>query len=393
MHTEIIRQLMHNKKYEAVAEFAKINSPNRKERIIVCEYLGDEPRLMKRGDEIYILCNKDITYVQEEGIADSIANGTVFDDANELENTADYMQKTMLPMNAISNKHGIEPKKLRIIIAGVMGRINEDGCIEISFGDVENGRNFLDDITSGIGGAHVNKMCDHYLGIKNKDENCEGHCSLPIEIRRDIHDLIAEIDSITDVDPEDEVTDDDFDPWDKPYDSSQDEVVEPDTEEVEEPDNDSTPLDNEDEEDDKNDDEPDEDNSEPENESESEEESDENDDEEEEEVAESYYDESFRDRHPKRLKPIPRDVVSYITVEMNAIRDSNDQAMIAGYCSAKLELVDFYLTCIDTQDPRYIVPHNKQYLVQMQSELNDLLKRILQIKPINKYDRIWGGIL
>ena len=66
--------------------------------------------------------------------------------------------------------------------------------------------------------------------------------------------------------------------------------------------------------------------------------------------------------------------------------------MLAGYCSAKLELVDFYLNCIDTQDPRYLVPHNKQYLTQMQTELNDLLKRILQIKPINKYDRIWGGI-
>ena len=795
---------MHNKKYDAVTEFAKINTADRDETILVSEYAGDEPRLMIRDKEIHILCPKNITYVQEEGIADSIANGTIFDDASLLNDQADYMQKTILPMNAIVNKHGVEPKKIRILITGVMGRINDDGNIEISLGDMENGKNFLDDITSGHGCDHVNKMCDHYLGIKNEDENMEGHCSLPLDIRRDIHDLIDEIDSITDIEPEDEVTDADFDPWDKPYDSSQDEVVEePDTEEVEEPDNDSTPLDNEDEEDDESDDDYDAydesyyiettsvGNMNPEQKAKHEErkmhktairnaekmgydpnkakreaqaEAKENqpiadhfkkrmmedkakrqrttdpaekreldqkiksskervdrvneptlnkrkrvprqdtfessvfgfplvtkgstvdasgrkheydtlisvtdgtipDSEQggqktllhskdtlhgkhdfdyihnhevghmaqidhgmydsereqmglesggkksmglaedyafkcakwfakhyksklnshdidprelhadylsarkvgfnrvyksikqmysgredkpnndfsqknipngsdtfiqnqillnelkkkynidfdlekyiknksyremikkqvddgdreslndliknattisrierkdariekttgdyralfiqdmmwlhkgqrnrcsmkypewtpeekkafmesyvdeiltEDDIIEmeifkehmtfyddnvytefddnntSYYDESFRDRHPKRLKPIPRDVISYITVEMNAIRDSNDQAMIAGYCSAKLELVDFYLNCIDTQDARYIVPHNRQYLVQMQSELNDLLKRILQIKPINKYDRIWGGIL
>lgn len=117
-------------------------------------------------------------------------------------------------------------------------------------------------------------------------------------------------------------------------------------------------------------------------------------------VKESYADEVYDEyiqeglfRRPKKLKPIPRDVVAYITVEMNAIKDSNDQAMLAGYTCSKLELVDFYITCIDTQDDRYIVPHTRQYLVQMQDDLNRLLTQILRIKPVNRNDRMWKVIL
>lgn len=100
--------------------------------------------------------------------------------------------------------------------------------------------------------------------------------------------------------------------------------------------------------------------------------------------------EGFLLKKPKKLKPIPiREIVSYITVEITAIQDSNDMAMLSGYTCSKLELVDFYLNCIDTQDDRFIVPHTRQYLVDGQKQLNALLTKILQIKPINKSDRVW----
>ena len=101
------------------------------------------------------------------------------------------------------------------------------------------------------------------------------------------------------------------------------------------------------------------------------------------------YQEGFLSKKPKKLKPIPRDVVAYITVEMNAIRSSNDQAMLSGYTCSKIELVDFYLTVLDTQDPRYIVPHTKQYLETMKRDLENLLTQILRIRPINRGDKIW----
>ena len=104
---------------------------------------------------------------------------------------------------------------------------------------------------------------------------------------------------------------------------------------------------------------------------------------------EETFEEGFFSKKPKKLKPIPRDVVAYIAVEMNAIQDSNDQAMLAGYTCAKLDLVDFYLNCIDTQDERYIVPHNRAYLVNMQNELNRLLAQILKIRPANQSNALW----
>jgi hypothetical protein len=321
------------------------------------------------------------------------------------------MQKTILPINAVINKHGMEPKKLRIIISGVIGRINDDGRVEITINDAKNGENFIHDLTSGTGNEHVNRTCDHYLGITN-DENFTGHQSLPMDVRRDIHGLIDEIDSITDVGPDDEVTDDDFIPFNSSYENEDNETFE--KEEPDTDDNESGPIEPEEVSSDNDDDgpiEPEEVSSEDEDEEDAEFEDDDSDDddddddtaldnesEEEDEydsepVEESYITEGlFGTKQPKKLKPIPRSIISYITVEINAIKDTNDQAMLAGYTSAKLELVDFYLNCIDTQDPRYIVPHNKQYLVQMQTELNDLLKRILQIRPYNKFDRVWSAI-
>lgn len=103
------------------------------------------------------------------------------------------------------------------------------------------------------------------------------------------------------------------------------------------------------------------------------------------------YEEGFLSKKPKKLKPIPvRELVAYITVEMNAIKDSNDQAMIAGYTCSKLELIDFYISCIDANDARYIVPHSRQYLIDGQTQLNNLLTQILRVRPINKADRIWA---
>ena len=367
MHQELIRQLMHMKKYEAVTEFAKIKNNTHNESIVVTEYVGDVPRLMKRNNEIRILCPKEMTVVQENGIADSIENGTIFDDAENVENHAEYIERTVMPMTGIGNKIGSEPKKLTIILSGIVGRIGDDGRIEITIGDMENGRNFLNDLFDN--GKHhemdhVNKTCDHYMGMDN-----EPHESMPLDIRRDISELTKEIDNITDVDPEDTLNENDYTDFD---DHSFDDYKEDDHEE----DNEKEEKDSEDEE-----------------EREEDEEEDEEEYDDDDEYEESYIGEGFFSKKPKKLKPIPRDVIAYITVEINSIQDTNDQAMLAGYTSSKLELVDFYLNCIDTQDPRYIVPHTKQYLTQMQDELNSLLQRILNIRPINKMDRIWRGVV
>ena len=65
---------------------------------------------------------------------------------------------------------------------------------------------------------------------------------------------------------------------------------------------------------------------------------------------------------PKKLKKIPYDVVSYVLIEAEAIKDANDKQMISSYCLGKLEQVNWYLELIETGSKKYIVPQSKAQL-------------------------------
>jgi len=100
--------------------------------------------------------------------------------------------------------------------------------------------------------------------------------------------------------------------------------------------------------------------------------------------------EGFLSKAPKRLKDLKmRDTISYITLEIADIRDVNDAQILSGYVCSKLEITDFYISCIDNNDPKYIVPHTRPQLVQFQNDLNRLLTQILKIRPVNRADRTW----
>lgn len=100
--------------------------------------------------------------------------------------------------------------------------------------------------------------------------------------------------------------------------------------------------------------------------------------------------EGFLSKAPKRLKDLKmRDTVTYITLEISDIRDVNDAQILSGYVCSKLEIADFYISCIDNNDPKYIVPHTRPQLVQFQNDLNRLLTQILKIRPVNRADRTW----
>ena len=100
--------------------------------------------------------------------------------------------------------------------------------------------------------------------------------------------------------------------------------------------------------------------------------------------------EGFLSKAPKKLKDLKmRDTISYITLEISDIRDVNDAQILSGYVCAKLEVADFYISCIDNNDPKYIVPHTRPQLVQFQNDLNRLLTQILKIRPVNRADRTW----
>jgi hypothetical protein len=376
--------LVNQKKYKAIQEYLQIEFP-KEDGVMVLEYAGERPRLFKNiNDDIVLMLPDEMDTYMENAVTRAIEDGTLFDDAKNVSNTAEYIRMTTLPYNGMMNKGYDEPKALKSAVGSVVGTMNADGRFGNEDSDLRNGYNLMHDMVHHANDSDDStfKLIGDYIKLKDDGK-------LPVEYRRDIGKVKHDVKKVNDVDCEDCISDDDYkdleltdecgssvcydeeDTLDM-GDSGMDSV---DTSDISSSDMDTSSVDTTTE---CGEVEP------------------------TEECGDAEYDEScdtvsenenvqegFFTKKPKKLKPIPRDIIPYITIEANNIKDANDQQMIAGYTCSKLELVDFYLNCLDTQDDRYIVPHTRQYLVQMQNDLNRLLTQILRVRPVNKMDRMW----
>lgn len=400
-----------------ITEYASICNPG-KPTVTVCRYNGNGVRLVKEDGHPKLFIPNNITTVQEGHVANAIANGTIFDDADDIDANATMIEKTTLPCNAMINSGKDLPKAVKPMVAIVIGKMNDNGEFAVSDTDRTNGVNLIKDLTSDKPAYDV---ISNYVGSPDDEY-------LDPDIRKDMPQLAKDINNIKSTDIDDTIsTDDEVDSYDD-YDMDE---IESDIGGDEKTDDDE----NTDADDDTDDDAVEE-------KDDSYLESDETvvaDDDntgdqttstdappadtpsesvvEEGElqnclpdgsvnhdalpmsaqtkaIVQSKYgnqtmQEGFLSKKPKKLKPIPRDIIAYITIEMNDIHSANDQAMLSGYTCSKIELVDFYITVLDTNDARYIVPHNKQYLEWMKKELERLLAQILKIRPINRSEQIW----
>ena len=92
-------------------------------------------------------------------------------------------------------------------------------------------------------------------------------------------------------------------------------------------------------------------------------------------------------KHMKKLKKIPVDLVAYITIEAEAIKDANDKMMIASYCLSKLEIVEWYIELLEVGSNKYIVPHTKPYLQNIRTQLLACYKKIMDTKIVPQSQR------
>lgn len=88
----------------------------------------------------------------------------------------------------------------------------------------------------------------------------------------------------------------------------------------------------------------------------------------------------------KKLKKIPTDLVAYIQIETESIKDANDKMMISSYCLGKIEIVEWYIELLEVGSKKYIVPHTKPYLENIRTQLLACFKKIMDT-PIPKKDR------
>ena len=90
---------------------------------------------------------------------------------------------------------------------------------------------------------------------------------------------------------------------------------------------------------------------------------------------------------PKKLKKIPSDLVSYIQIETEAIKDANDKQMISSYCLGYLEKVEWYLELLENGSEKYIVPQSKAQLERIRDQLIDAHKTVMATKIPNPKTR------
>ena len=89
----------------------------------------------------------------------------------------------------------------------------------------------------------------------------------------------------------------------------------------------------------------------------------------------------------KKLKKIPSDLVSYIQIETETIKNANDKMMISSYCLSKLDLVNWYIELLEVGSRKYIVPQNKAHLEMIRDQLISCHKMIMATKVSNPNDR------
>ncbi len=89
----------------------------------------------------------------------------------------------------------------------------------------------------------------------------------------------------------------------------------------------------------------------------------------------------------KTLKKIPSDLVSYIIIETESIRDANDKMMISSYCLHKLDKVNWYIELLEVGTKKYKVPHSIEYLKGVREQLIECHKNIMAVKITNPKDR------
>ena len=451
---DILRQIIKTKKIDAFNEFSNIELGG---KLVVESYNGDGMRIYNKKDKTHLLMPKNISAIQENTLADAIENGTIFDDANTVDNATSYAVNTSLPVRGLMNKGINVPGGLINLTKPVIGVLDDEcraNCDQIN---IDNGSQFVKDIMkSKDTGNTINDIVDDYYNIDNSEDDSP----LPGDFGSDIYETEKELRDVV-LSPEDSIDEDGYeeveveegffstlspnttakliyhlntmndvinnpmlpdapessdkslnaldelysegkelskfaskcaengefdrrtsqllsyvavasDEMSKAADTISNPMIKPDDIMYKEPDM--------------------------------------------KEAVNKYADnkktlrkvlpeviknvesgmgkepiqEGFLRKAPKRLKDLKmRDTITYITLEINEIRDTNDAQILSGYVCSKLEICDFYISCIDNNDPKYIVPHTRPQLIQFQNDLNRLLTQILKIRPVNRADRTW----
>jgi hypothetical protein len=88
----------------------------------------------------------------------------------------------------------------------------------------------------------------------------------------------------------------------------------------------------------------------------------------------------------KKLKKLSMDIIAYVVIEGETVKNANDKMMIVSYAYGKLDIVEWYIELLVVGSNRYLVPHTKEYLENFRTQLLKAIKTIMD-RPLPKPDR------
>ena len=88
----------------------------------------------------------------------------------------------------------------------------------------------------------------------------------------------------------------------------------------------------------------------------------------------------------KKLKKIPPDLIAYIEIEGESATNADTRFMIVSFAYSRIELIEWYIELLEVGSKKYIVPHDKPYLINMRTAILAAIKKIMS-RPLPKPDR------
>lgn len=86
-------------------------------------------------------------------------------------------------------------------------------------------------------------------------------------------------------------------------------------------------------------------------------------------ITDDFYASEFFFNRVHKLKRIDPADIDYIGLEVNNIKCNDDRMMIVTYIYNKLDIIDYYLSILDSGSKKYQVPHTREQLIAMRQTL------------------------
>lgn len=308
-----IEASLNEKKFHTAEDCIKMIHPD-KQNIVFESYLGHDVRMYTEGTSTIIQIPLDATPIQETNIAALISSGAIFDEITNVQGATDYVMKTTLPINRMG-KHGL----------------NDDDCCHLR-NCVEKGIGVMNDDghfhASKEDCVNGNNLIKELVKKHKKHKECHTDNGEKYGIKYnqgEDEDLLNTVKAYTDNDAKPIDLRKDIDKIDK---ASQDPEDEIDVSEYDE-------------------------------------------------VDVSECGDEGNIVVPRKLKPIPDTFIDYVENFLANMHSDSDKKLISSLIAQKLNIVEFYLNCVDCGDGKYIVPHSRAELIRKQNQLQDALQRAL----------------